>query len=519
MRSLRTRLIIISTLVSSMAIIGLGWVSWHFMMRAVEESVDLRLEGIATRLIRDVHPRSDRAALEALLQANFGDETTDGKLSLSIREIFPEREIELGSIGWSATTGAALPAGFPQRGPDPLRRFEPGKGKGKEKGGRSPREGGRPGGPPEEEGWWFNEGDFNRNPPPPEGEDPQRPPRLIEFCDAEVAGEDWRFIAVQERGFAVLSGLNVTLSNPGIGQLRKTLFIGTPVALLLIAGGGWLVADRAMRPLRKITATAGRISVQDLSERMPRNPNSDPEIEKLTEVLNAMMARLETSFSHASRFSADVSHELRTPIAVMQGEIETALRECEPGKAEESSLLVLREELDRLKSIIRSLLMLSQADVGGLIRKLEPVDLYRELEALAEDAEILAEAAGLRFIPEIEEGLVVPGESILLRQAILNLINNAIKFSAEGGFVRLSAARKGDEVHVSVENNGPAISDDDRERIFDRFYRADRARSRGVDGFGLGLSLTRAIVEGHGGKVILEESGSEVTRFAIRLKA
>jgi len=161
----------------------------------------------------------------------------------------------------------------------------------------------------------------------------------------------------------------------------------------------------------------------------------------------------------------------------------------------------------------------SQADVGGLIRKLEPVDLYRELEALAEAAEIPAEAAGLRFIPEIEEGLVVPGESILLRQAILNLINNAIKFSAEGGFVRLSAARKGDEVHVSVENNEPVISDDDRERIFDRFYRADRARSRGVDGFGLGLSLTRAIVEGHGGKVILEESGTEVTRFVIRLKA
>jgi two-component system, OmpR family, heavy metal sensor histidine kinase CusS len=514
MRSLRTRLILISTLVSSMAIVGLGWVSWHFMMRAIEESVDLRLEGMATRLIRDVHPRSDQDALEAALKANFGDEVTDGRLSLIIREVYPGQERELASIGWSASTDAALPGGFPAPDPDPERRPEPGKGRG----GRPPHQGGRPGGPPEEERWWQDEEPLDRKPPPREDEERPRPPRHIEFCNAEVGGEEWRFIAVQERGFAVFSGLNITLSNPGVGQLRRSLFVGVPVALLLIAGGGWLVADRAMRPLRRITETAGRISVQDLSERMPRDPHSDPEIERLTEVLNAMMARLETSFNHASRFSADVSHELRTPITVMQGEIESALRECEPGKAEESSLLVLREELDRLKSIIRSLLMLSQADVGGLIRKLEPVDLFRELEALAEDAEILAEEAGLKFLAETEEGLIVPGESILLRQAILNLINNAIKFSVEGGFVRLSGVRKGDEVHVSVENDGPAIAGEDRERIFDRFFRADRARSRGVDGFGLGLSLTRAIIEGHGGHVTLEGTEAGVTRFVIRLK-
>lgn len=512
MRSLRARLILISTLVSSVVIIGLGAVSLHYMMQAVEESVDLRLEGIASRLIRDANPWTERDQLEEQLRNNYGDEIGEGKLVLSVRE-WMDGEEALGSVGWTEETDAALPVGFPVVAPDPAGGNADRPLHGPERPGKWPRDDDRPrrqgpGGPPERE--------FGRMPPP---QDPPHGPRLIEFCDAAISGENWRFIALQERGYGVLAGLNVTRSNPGIGQLRQVLFFGIPLALLLIAGGGWLVADRAMRPLRTLTATAGRISVQDLSERMPRNPHSDPEIERLTEVLNDMMDRLETSFTHASRFSADVSHELRTPISVMQGEIESALRDCEPGAAEEASLLVLREELDRLKSIIRSLMMLAQADVGALIRKLETMDLSQELEALAEDAEILAEAAGITFDASIEKGLSVPGEATLLRQALLNLINNAIKFNVEGGFVRVLASREGTGVIVTVENSGPGISDGDRERIFDRFYRADRARSRGVDGFGLGLSLSKAIIEGHGGRIDLADSAPGQTKFIVRLSS
>ena len=532
MRSLRTRLILISTLVSSVAIIGLGAVSWHLMMRAVQEAVDLRLEGIASRLIREANPWTERDAMEAQLEATYGDETGEGILALSVRE-YPEEADDppasrlIASVGWTDMIEAGLPEGFPVPDPSPVRRPEPARGRG---------------GPPHDEPLGFGGPGAERRPdgerPPPrmgpggpdgrgerryEGDPPPREPldhgsRLTEFCSTGSGGGNWRFIAVQERGYAVLAGLNVTRSNPGIGQLKQALFFGVPLALLLIGCGGWLVAERAMRPLRKITATAGRISVQALGERMPQDRHSDPEIEKLTEVLNDMMDRLETSFTHASRFSADVAHELRTPITVMQGEIESALRACDPGQSEEGSLLVLREELNRLKSIIGSLLMLAQADVGGLIRKEEVVSLSRELEALAEDAGILTESAGVSFESSFEEDLEVSGDPVLLRQALLNLINNAIKFNVESGFVRVAASRNGPEILVTVENSGPGISDEDRERIFDRFYRADRSRSRGVDGFGLGLSLAKAIIEGHGGQLALEESTPEKTRFAVRLK-
>ncbi|MBP9223097.1 MAG: HAMP domain-containing protein [Verrucomicrobiales bacterium] len=510
MRSLRAKLILLSTLLSSIVIIGLGAVSWHYMMRAVQEAVDLRLENIASRLIREANPWAERDLMEADLEAIYGDETGQGVLAMSVREYPEEREDPLGyrliaSLGWTETIAAALPFQFPVPDPDPIKHPELRRGKA----GGPDRDPFSLGGPEERE--------FEAK-PPPHGP-PDHGPRLIEYCNSSIRGGDWRFIAVQERGYAVLAGLNVTRSNPGIGQLRRALFFGIPFALLLIGCGGWLVAERAMRPLREITATAARISVQDLSKRMPRNPHSDPEIKTLTEVLDDMMDRLEMSFTHASRFSADVAHELRTPITVMQGEIESALRECDPDNSEEGSLLVLREELNRLKSIIGSLMILSQADVGGLIRKQEVVSVSCELEAIAEDAEILTESAGISFESSIEEGLELSGDPVLLRQAFLNLINNAIKFNIEGGFVRVIASREGPAIRVTVENSGPGITVADKERIFDRFYRADRARSRGVDGFGLGLSLAKAIFEGHGGQLSLEEATPEKTRFAVRLKS
>jgi signal transduction histidine kinase len=280
-----------------------------------------------------------------------------------------------------------------------------------------------------------------------------------------------------------------------------------------------LVASRALRPLRRLSATAERVSAEALDARMPEDRISDPEIAKLTSVLNAMMARLEVAFAHANRFSGDVSHELKTPITVMQAEIETAQRECEPGSREEAALDVLRGELSRLKSIINSLLMLSRADVGNLIQKRERFSLSEELEAVAEDAAILSEPAEVRFEAEIEPGLFVEGDPVLLRQALLNLVNNGIEFNVEGGFVRMKAVRNGKWLAVSVENSGPGIAEEDRARIFDRFYRADRSRSREVDGFGLGLSLAKGIVEGHGGLLDLAESTGEITRFVVTLPA
>jgi len=503
MRSLRARLILISTLVSGAAVAALGFLSWQLMISAMRESTDLRLEGIAGRLLRDVNPWSDADAMRDLFETGHGDELAIGALALSARAFDEGGPRVIGESGWTDGIEAALPDTFPVPDPNPVRRPQPRPG--------GPRVPGRPPGGPERPG---------EDPGmPPERRPPhhEEGPRLVEYIDVTIAGEQWRFIAAQERGYGILAGLNFTRANPGLVQLRRGFLLGTPLSLCLVGLGGWFVAERAMRPLRRISATARRISASALGERMPQSPHSDPEIAQLTSVLNAMMARLEISFAHASRFSADVSHELKTPITVMQGEIESALRECSPGSHEESTLVVLRGELGRLKSIIGSLLMLSRADVGNLIRRRETFSLSRELEALAEDAEILCENAGVRFSAEIAGGLEVEGDAVLLRQALLNLLYNGVKFNIEEGYVRVSAERTGGEIVVAVENSGPGIAEEDRPRIFDRFYRSDRSRSRDVDGFGLGLSLAKVIVEAHEGTLVLEDASPGRTRFVLRL--
>jgi signal transduction histidine kinase len=229
-----------------------------------------------------------------------------------------------------------------------------------------------------------------------------------------------------------------------------------------------------------------------------------------------MMDRLETGFSHANRFSADVSHELKTPITVMQAEIETALQESVADSPEETRLLVLREEVGRLKSITQSLMLLSQADVGELIRKSDPISLSEELQSLVEDAEIVAEGAGISVAASLSPDVEVRGDPVLLRQALLNLINNAIKYNVPEGDVSVILAAQSDHAMISIENSSEGISPADQEKIFDRFYRADQSRSRGVDGFGLGLSLAQAVVKGHGGTIDLIVEEEKRTRFEVR---
>ncbi len=515
MRSLRVRLALISMLVSGLAIAGLGLLSWQLMMHAVRDSTDVRLEGIAGRLIREINPWADEKSTSALFDGLHREDLAAGLIVLSARDFFDEERI-IGSAGWSDRIEAALPTDFPVADPDPVLRPEPRRG--------GPRGGPERPGPGEPAPDSFDPGDFPPPPDPPEGPgggppDPPHGNRVIEYADARINGAKWRFVSVQERGFGILAGMNVAKANPGLSQLRQGLLLGAPIAVLLVGIGGWIVASRAMRPLRVLSATAERVSAEALDARMPEDPHSDPEIARLTAVLNAMMNRLEVAFAHANRFSGDVSHELKTPITVMQAEIETAQRECEPGSREEAALGVLRGELSRLKSIIGSLLMLSRADVGNLIQRHEVFSLSEELEALAEDAAILSEQASVRFESGIEPGLSVAGDAVLLRQALLNLLNNAIKFNCEGGFVRMNAARSHDRIVISVENSGPGIAEEDRGRIFDRFYRADRSRSREVDGFGLGLSLAKGIVEGHGGSLVLAASNGETTCFVASLPA
>ena len=535
MRSLRIRLVLISTLISGVAIIGMAVLSWTVMRKAVLESVELRLASISSRLITLMHPRVNWDSFSENISITYGDDFEDITLMLLVRDDVNENVI-FSSIENFDSVRASFPEGFPSKAPAPQQRPEWHGGEGgllgdfprprmvggKEDGESGPLPPDRPKGP---KGLPGQPGDGKAkeghpNGPKSGGKGKEGRRGRMEYATAEFDGKTWRYVIARDRGYFVFAGIDLARSREELRQLEKGLFVGIPVALLLIAFGGWLVAERAMRPLRTISETANQITARELSARLPESKDSDPEISRLTGVLNRMMDRLESSFSHANRFSADVSHELKTPLAIIQGEIESALRECRPGTSEEKRLLVLREETNRLKSIIRSLMLLSQADVGELIRKSDRVNVSEELLSIVEDAEIMAESVGVRIeSARIEDKTAIIGDAVLFRQALLNLVNNAIKYNEEGGYVRIDLQREEGKLRIEISNSGPGIGSEEKAKVFDRFFRADQARTRGVHGFGLGLSLAKAVIEGHGGRLVLEDSSGDETMFVAILPA
>jgi signal transduction histidine kinase len=258
------------------------------------------------------------------------------------------------------------------------------------------------------------------------------------------------------------------------------------------------------------------VTARGLDQRIPASAE-DPEITRLIQVLNGMMDRLETSFRQATRFSADASHELKTPLAIMQGELENALQAAEFGSREQQVFSNLLEETQRLKRITRGLLLLSQADAGQLKLAPEDVPLSADLEAMVEDARVLATDAQLQFDVRIQPGLRVQADRGLLHMALLNLLNNAVKYNEPNGAVGVTLAAVDNRVVLTLCNAGPGIPPADQPRIFERFYRADQSRSRMQDGLGLGLSLAREIVHAHRGQLSLKESRPGQTCFEVTL--
>jgi heavy metal sensor kinase len=314
----------------------------------------------------------------------------------------------------------------------------------------------------------------------------------------------------------LIVGLNLAALQAEMHRVRTLFLLALPAALGLIGAGGWWVAGRALRPLRTIAQIAERVTARGLDQRIPPW-SEDPEIGRLIDILNRMMDRLETSFRQAVRFSADASHELKTPLAVMQGELENALQAALPGSREQQVLANLLEETQRLKAITRSLLLLAQADAGQLPLTLDRVNLSTALGDLTEDLEALAAEARVRLEVKAGSETWVKADCPLLRQAILNLLQNAFRYNESDGWIAVTLGRRDGQVQLEVANSGPGIPEADQPRLFDRFFRADAARSRHVDGLGLGLSLAREIVRAHGGTLTLKESGPGRTCFVLAL--
>ena len=350
--------------------------------------------------------------------------------------------------------------------------------------------------------------DDSRNAPPGH-------PPLSKTVSRTVAGQPWRIGLARNDSSRVALAVDAQIIDADMKGIRNAFALALPLTLVLIGIAAWMFSSRALRPIPKLTAAARKVTAEGLDQRLSAQ-GEDHEFVELIEVFNHMLERLERSFKQAHRFSADAAHELKTPLAILQGQLERAINAAEEGSHMQSDLTSILDEVRRLSTISRKLLLLSQADAGRLIVHREPFDLSKALADLLEDTRMLAPQ--LQVTGEIVPGLLISADGGLLRQVLHNLISNAIKYNVEGGWVRISTALSVHGVGVLVANSSIGISSDERDKIFERFYRADPARGRHVDGVGLGLSVSREIARAHKGDLSLElGNDSHVTQFLLTL--
>jgi heavy metal sensor kinase len=299
-------------------------------------------------------------------------------------------------------------------------------------------------------------------------------------------------------------------------QLRDLLLIlvlGLPLAVGVAGLGGYVLARRALAPIEQMTARAQTITAERLSDRLPVS-NPENEMGRLATVFNETLGRLEASFDQMRRFTTDVSHELRTPLTAIRSVGEVGLRGHRDESAYRGIIGSMLEEVDRLASLIDRLLTLSRAETRQARLSRDTVDLSALADDVVAHLAVLAEEKRQTLSVERQASPVVSADRLVLRQALINLVDNAIKFTPTSGHVRIRIDQTPQDALVEVIDSGPGISNDARERIFDRFYRANDANGSGT---GLGLSLAKGAVEALGGHLTLTATGATGTAFRISI--
>jgi heavy metal sensor kinase len=336
------------------------------------------------------------------------------------------------------------------------------------------------------------------------------------FGNVRIFGRLMRVGHFEKEGVVIRLAMGMRTLREARNDLLRGYLIAGPIVLAIGAAGGWWIARRALKPVESIVASAERIGARRLDERLPV-PIANDELRRLTDVLNHMIDRLEASFRQAGRFTADASHELKTPLTIIRGELESALREGGLTHSQEKLLINLLEETERLTRITEGLLLLSRADAGHLKIDARRIDLTSLMEDLLEDAEILAAPWEISIEPELPERAELYGDPSFLRQLLLNLIDNAIKYNERNGHVRVSMERSPEGWRISVGNTGNGIAAISEAHVFDRFFRGDESRNRGRAGHGLGLSICREIARAHEGEIRLDTSRTGWTEFHVIL--
>ncbi|MBN2332618.1 MAG: heavy metal sensor histidine kinase [Deltaproteobacteria bacterium] len=311
-------------------------------------------------------------------------------------------------------------------------------------------------------------------------------------------------------------GTSLEYVQDSMQNLLLILLISLPTLIFVAALAGYFLAGKALKPIRDISATTRHITANNLDERITVAVAKD-EIGQLSVTINEMLDRLSQSFTKVKQFTADASHELRTPLTILRGEVEVGLRDNRTGDEYREILVSNLEEIERMSRIVKDLLFLSKADIGQEPLSHESLQLDDMISELLSQFTLLAEQKGIRLSGEIQPVPVMIGDSFRLRQMAANLLANAIRYTPAGGavVVRLAAVPHG--IELIVGDTGIGIPEADLPRIFDRFYRVDKARSRQEGGSGLGLSIVKWIVEAHHGEVLVDSVLDVGTTFTVRL--
>ncbi len=333
-----------------------------------------------------------------------------------------------------------------------------------------------------------------------------------------VVYDESHVAAVRHEPHYVALGFSLANEEKTVRDFSLFYLVVIPCALIVGSLLGWIVAGRALAPVRAVAQTAQRISGSNLSLRIPSSQAGD-ELDYLILTFNRMIDRLESSFQQIKQFSTDVSHELRTPITAIRGQLEVALFTAQTAEQYREAMFNALQDIDRLSQIVRALLLLSQAESGQLILQKAKLDLSDTLRDLVDQFQIPAEAAAVRLTADLEECPIM-ADRVQIERLVTNLLSNALKFTPEGGLVHVSLRVAGAEAEMIVEDTGQGIPPEHLPHIFERFYRVPTPGSAPPEqGLGLGLSFVAWIVKAHDGTIAVESEPGKGTRFAIRLPA
>lgn len=301
-----------------------------------------------------------------------------------------------------------------------------------------------------------------------------------------------------------------------LNHLFLQLIFGLPLAIVIITAGGYLLVRRALTPVEKITRAAERITQDNLSDRLPISQTGD-ELERLSVSLNRMIGRLDDAFQNSKRFVADASHELRTPLTILRGELENLIDNTRLDAEVRERAASMFEEVVRLSQIVEQLLILSRLDAGEAQADWSRFDLAGLAKTTAEQMGLLAEDKNISIACDANQTVFVEGDSARLKQVVVNLLDNAIKYTRQGGAIELRVRAVNGDAVLEVQDNGVGIPQDALPHVFERFYRVDQTRSGESKGVGLGLSIVESICTAHGAAVEAESILGKGSRFRIKL--